>query len=85
MARIFITHPVADFEKWRPYFDADKPRRTAAGLTDVAVLRDVDDPGSVWIVFEGEAAVAEAMLKDPELAGLTQQAGVTGPARFWVA
>ena len=25
MARAFVTHPVADYDKWRPIFDADRP------------------------------------------------------------
>jgi hypothetical protein len=37
MARVFINHPVSDYDKWRPAFDADKDRRVAACLTDIAV------------------------------------------------
>jgi hypothetical protein len=85
MARVFINHPVADYDTWRPHFDADKPRRAAAGVADVAVLRDADDPSSVWIVAEADAAAVEALLSDPELAKLMQEAGVTGPPQHWVA
>jgi hypothetical protein len=42
MPRVFIAHPVADYDTWRPVYDADKPRRAAAGITDVAVFRDAD-------------------------------------------
>lgn len=84
MARVFIQHPVADYEAWRPHFDADKPRRAAAGVTDVAVLRDVDNPNSVWIVQEADAALAESMLKDPELAKKLEAAGVIGTPEVWV-
>lgn len=85
MARVFINHPVADYDTWRPIFDADKPRRAAAGLIDVAVLRDADNPNSVWIVGEGERAGVEQMLQNPDLAKVMQEAGVTAPPEFWVA
>jgi hypothetical protein len=58
MAPIVVNDPVLDDDKWRPAFDADKPRRAAAGLVDVAVLRDVDNPNSIWIVGEGERETA---------------------------
>jgi hypothetical protein len=85
MARMFINHPVSDYGKWRPVFDADKPRRAAAGLTDVAVLRDADNPNSVWIVADGEREAAEEMLQTPDLEKLMLEAGVTAPPEFWVA
>ncbi len=44
MARAFINHPVSDYDKWRPYYDADKARRAAAGITDIAVLRERGRP-----------------------------------------
>jgi hypothetical protein len=70
MARIFINHPVSDYDKWRPAFDADKPGRAAAGLVDVAVRSDSDNPNSIWIVGEGERDSAERMLQNPELGKL---------------
>jgi hypothetical protein len=85
MSRVFINHPVSNYEKWRPAFEADKPRRVAAGLTDVAVLRDADNPNSIWIVGEGEREAVEQMFQNPELGKLMEEAGVTAPPEFWVA
>jgi hypothetical protein len=85
MARVFINHPVSDYNQWRSAFDADKPRREGAGLVDIAVLRDADDPNSIWIVGEGERKATEEMLQNPELGKLMQEAGVTAPPEFWVA
>jgi hypothetical protein len=85
MARVFIHHPVADYDKWRPVFDADQPRRESAGLVDVAVLRDADDPNSIWIVGDGDPATVEAFLSDPELGKKMQEAGVTAPPEHWIA
>jgi hypothetical protein len=85
MAKIFLQHPVADFDKWRPIFDADGPRRDAAGLTNVRLLRDADDPNSVWIVADGDPAKFEEMMKDPELGQAMQDAGVTAPPQVFIA
>ena len=85
MAKIFMQHPVADYDEWRPVFDGDAPRREAAGLTGVRVLRDADDPQSVWLVADGDRASVEAMLQDPELGKTMQEAGVTGPPQLFAA
>ncbi|MGK2947393.1 MAG: hypothetical protein ACSLFP_02375 [Acidimicrobiales bacterium] len=85
MAKIFMQHPVADYDKWRPVFDGDASRREAAGLTGVRVLRDADDPQSVWLVADGDRASVEAMLQDPELGKAMQEAGVTGPPQLFAA
>jgi hypothetical protein len=85
MAKIFMQHPVADYEKWRPIFDEDAPRREASGLTGVRVLRDADDPRSVWLVADGDPAKVEEMLQDPELGKTMQEAGVTAPPQLFAA
>jgi hypothetical protein len=85
MAKIFLQHPVADYDKWRTAFDEDAPRRGSAGLSSVRVLRDTDDPSSVWLVADGDRATVEGMLQDPELGKVMQEAGVTGPPQLFVA
>ena len=76
---------MADFDTWRPVFDGDRPRREAAGLTDVRVLRDADDPSSVWLVADGDPAKMEEMLADPALSEAMQGAGVTAPPQLFVS
>jgi hypothetical protein len=85
MAQIFIQHEVADYDAWRPIFDSDKPGREAAGVSEVAVLRDVDNPNSVWMVFEGDPSIVEPMMSDPERGAKMQAAGVLGPPQVWVS
>ena len=85
MAHIIIQHQVADFDTWRPVYEADRPGRQAAGVTDVAVLRDADDPNSVWLVHEGDPALVGPMMSDPERAVKMQEAGVTSPPTVYVA
>ncbi len=85
MAHIIIQHQVADFDAWRPTYEADRPGRQAAGVTDVAVLRDADDPNSVWLVHEGDPALVGPMMADPERATKMQEAGVTSSPTVYVA
>ena len=85
MAYIIIQHQVADFDAWRPVYEADQPGRAAAGVRDVAILRDADDPNSVWGVHEGDPAIIGTMMSDPERAAKMQEAGVTSPPTVYVA
>jgi hypothetical protein len=85
MAKLFLHHPVADFDMWRPVFDGDAARRESVGLTNVRVLRDADDPNSVWLVADGDPAKMDEMLADPELGKAMQEAGVTAPPQLFVS
>lgn len=85
MAYIIIQHQVADFDAWRPTDEADRPGRQAAGVTDIAVLRDADDPNSVWLVHEGDPALVGPMMADPERTAKMQEARVTSPPTVDVA
>ena len=85
MAKIFLNHPVADYETWRAVFDQDAPRRDAYGLTNVSVLRDADDPNQIWLVADGEPDKVNEMMQDPGLASEMEGAGVTGPPVLFTA
>mgnify|MGYP001818569720 CR=1 FL=1 len=85
MAKIFMNHPIADYDTWRPVFDADTDRRAAAGMSNVVVLRDADDPTSIWLVADGDPVKIDEMMRDPELGVQMQKAGVTGPPTLYVA
>ena len=85
MAKVFLNHPITDYDTWRPIFDADAPRRDAAGMTNVVVLRDADDPNSIWLVGDGDPDKVNEMMQDPELAAAMQKAGVTGPPQLFFA
>ena len=84
MAKFFVNHPVADYDTWRSIFDADASRRDAAGLTNVAVLRDVNAPNSIWIVGDGVPDKLNEMMQDPELAAVMQKGGVVGPPEVFI-
>ena len=80
MPYVLVVHKVQDYDRWRPYFDSDKPRQQEAGLTVRHVLRGADDPQEVVVLFE-----AEDLGRARELAGseglrkIMQEAGVLGP------
>ena len=80
MVYLNIRHTVADYETWRPFFDADEARRRAAGATGVnQVYRDMDDPNTITAVLEWDNAEnGRKFMNDPALREALQKAGVIG-------
>jgi len=77
MARFYLSHPVEDFDKWKPIFDADGERHKDAGLSVVGVYRQAGDENNVLVVFEGnDPEVMRKMLANPELGEKMKTAGV---------
>ncbi len=78
-----ITHNVADYEKWRPFFNADGENRKANGLEDLAVGRKVDNPNSVLVALKvNNAEVAKTFTADPKLKEVMDKAGVVSKPSF---
>jgi len=69
MIYVQVRHTVADYAKWRPFFDGHAPARRAAGATGVhQVYRDLENPNQITIVTEWDTAEhARAFLQDPAL------------------
>lgn len=79
-----ISHKVADFAKWYPVYDADKPARDAAGLTDCKARQSLDDATLVVITCTmSDAAKAKAFVARPELKTKMTTAGVVSAPTFW--
>ncbi len=80
MIYLNVRHTVADYGKWRPFFDADETRRRAGGATGVnQVYRDANDPNVVTLVMEWDNAVnAQKFVNDPALSEVMKKAGVIG-------
>ena len=92
MARAIIWHKVKDFDAWKTLYDADKPRRDAAGLTEISINRGkLDtctsvnpnlnrgklDSNTLMVEWEtGDPGVMEKMMADPELKETMEKAGV---------
>jgi hypothetical protein len=71
---MLIRHKVRDFSEWKRGYDAHLSKRVEAGLTEKYLLRGVDDPNEVILLFEawdlnraktfaGSADLREAMQK----------------------
>jgi len=82
MAVVILSHPVADYKTWKPYYDADVDRRTGAGLKEITVGQDSENPNMVYMVFETDnPGVVQQMLSDRDMAKTMKEAGVTAPPK----
>lgn len=52
MTYLLVRHKVADFPGWKRVFDSHSAAQEAAGLRIERVLRNVDDPDEVVLLFE---------------------------------
>lgn len=85
MATIFLRHPITDYQAWRRHFDGDRPRREAAGLTEMGVYRNAANPNDVLVVWSAaDVAGFNAMAASKGLQDKMQEAGVTGPPEIWI-
>jgi hypothetical protein len=54
MRYLLVRHKVAEFDRWKSAYDAHLPSREKAGLKEERLLRNIDEPGEVLILFEVE-------------------------------
>ncbi len=86
MATIFLQHRVADYDTWRPHFDADTERREAAGMSELGVYRKAGDENLVLVVWDVDSVEGfNAMLGSEELKAKMQEAGVVGEPEVWIS
>jgi hypothetical protein len=75
---MLIRHKVADFAKWKPVYDAHASAREKAGLKEVHLLRNMDDPNEVILLFSVEEIdKAKAFAASDDLNQAMQRAGVS--------
>jgi hypothetical protein len=78
-----LMHQCKDFPVWKKAYDADAPRRTAAGLTEIHVLREQDNPNLVGLMFGvSDVGRAKAFTTSPDLAATMRAAGIIGTPRM---
>ena len=78
-----VIHECKDFAPWKKVYDADAPRRTAAGLTEIHVLREHDNANLVALMFGvGDVGRARSFTTSPDLAGAMKAAGVVGTPKM---
>ncbi|MCH8816223.1 MAG: hypothetical protein IIC92_00585 [Chloroflexi bacterium] len=85
MSAVFIQHRVADFDTWKPLFDADHARRVETGLKDARVFRLDGDENMLLVAFQTDDLSSFAkMMADPELAAAMKEAGVISEPEVWI-
>lgn len=85
MPTIFLQHRVADYESWRPAYDEDVERRSAAGLSEIGVFRKTGDENLVLLVWGAENVESfQAMLNSEDLKHKMQKAGVVSEPEIWI-
>ena len=77
---VIITHRVKDFDAWVKVFDKEgKDARASQGLYDVVLLRGIEDPNMVQLVFDiKDVAQAKASIYSDDKKKLMMSAGVQG-------
>lgn len=77
MSYMMIRHKVRDFDAWKPGYDGHLPAREAAGLREVNLLRNIDDPQEVVVLFEvSDLEKARAFTASEDLKQKMQEVGV---------
>jgi len=75
---LVIRHTVADYNVWKPFFDADSTNRNAAGLHLLGLSRGIENQNEVEIPFMIEdVQKAKAFTTNPVLKDVMQKGGVT--------
>ena len=79
MAHMIIRHKVADFSKWKPVYEDHRSAREAAGLKELHLWRNADDPNEVILLLDvSDVAKAKKFSGSSELKEKMQAAGVQG-------
>ncbi|MEO7775860.1 MAG: hypothetical protein ABIT36_03355 [Steroidobacteraceae bacterium] len=75
-----VVHECTDYAAWKKVYDADRPRREAAGLTEVHVLRDVHKPKLIALMFTvDDLSRAKELMNSAGLKQAMTAAGIVGP------
>ncbi|MEI9943525.1 MAG: hypothetical protein WDN26_04830 [Chitinophagaceae bacterium] len=74
-----IKHKVANYAKWKPYYDADDSSRQSYGLHNYVVARGTEDSNMILIALRmDDVTKAKQMAASPALKAFMKKAGVTG-------
>jgi hypothetical protein len=79
MVNVLLKHEVKEYASWRVSFDSDEPRRTAAGISIIAVFTSVDNANMVTVMTQFPSIeVVNAFVGDPSMKEALERAGVVG-------
>jgi hypothetical protein len=77
MPFLLVRHKVQDFDKWKPVYDTHLGARQSARLSEKYLLRNLDDPNEVVILFEAkDLEKAREFAASADLREAMQRAGV---------
>ena len=77
-----VIHECKEYSSWKKAFDADASNRTAAGLTDIHVMREHDNANLLALMFGiSDISRAKEFATSPALAAAMKAAGVIGTPR----
>lgn len=77
MPTLIISHRVKSYDQWRIAFEAHRPARQKAGLTDRRLWRSIDDPDRITILMDAEdVGRARAFAESEDLKNIMREAGV---------
>jgi hypothetical protein len=84
MIHLMVVHEVGSFEKWKPVYDAHAPARAAAGLKEVELFRNIDNPDEVVLLFSADhLGKAKAFVASKDLREAMRKAGVKGKPKIY--
>ena len=78
MAHMLVRHKVQDFRQWKPAYDAHQQDRAAAGLKDLHLWHNIDEPDEIVLLFEiSDVEKAKAFVESKDLKERMKTARVT--------
>jgi hypothetical protein len=86
MPYLLIRHKVKDFGEWKSVYDGHITARRGAGLEELFLLRNADNPNEVVILFEAEDHTkARELVTSEDLQQAMERAGVIdGPDIYFL-
>ena len=77
MPYLLVRHKVADYAKWKPFFDQHGATRKANGSQGGRLLRNANDPNELVVLFEwDDLEKARQFAQSNDLREIMQRAGV---------
>jgi len=86
MPYLYVRHKVKDFDAWHKVFASNAKDQEESGLIDCQLLRTVDDPNDVAMLFRvTDLMKAREFTNAPEADQARDQSGVIGePTVLWL-
>jgi hypothetical protein len=77
-----VIHECKDFQAWKRVYDAHASKRAEAGLTELHLLREYDNPNLIALMFAvKDVARAVEFGRSPDLAEAMKTGGIIGTPR----